>query len=57
MDTSYIYGYNIEDNDLIILKYDTPKIRNKILKLTKDSLILETLLENKTKQVYYRCKR
>jgi len=32
-----------------------PIIKNKILKLTQDSLVMETLLEHQTEQEYYPC--
>lgn len=53
-DTIYRYQYYIKDHSLFIRKGNkTTKIR--IMKLTKDSLILNCLLENKSIQKYSRC--
>lgn len=56
-DTLYSYNYKIIKNDLSIFRYlNKDTIHNKIEKITKDSLILSTLIEKKIKQVYFRCK-
>jgi ribosomal protein L33 len=55
MDTVYTYIYNIRGDYLEIKKYNEKINKNHILKLTKDSLILDGLLENTVPQIYYRC--
>lgn len=55
IDTVFGLKYSLDNNYLLVTPTDKPINRNKILKLTQDSLILETLLELQTKQVYYRC--
>jgi hypothetical protein len=57
MDTVYSFRYSISKPYLKIIQPDASIIENRILILTKDSLIFETLLENKTQQVYYRCNK
>ncbi len=54
-DTIYRYNYLIQGAFLSIQK-DGKTIKNKILKLNRDSLILEGLLEHTTIQKYSRCK-
>lgn len=54
-DTIYRYKYSMQGAFLSIQK-DGKTIKNKILKLNKDSLILEGLLEYATIQKYSRCK-
>lgn len=56
IDTVYSFKYSIDGKYLNLVQPDTSISRNRILTLSKDSLIFETLLENKTKQTYYRCK-
>lgn len=55
MDTVYSFKYFVEGNYLNLVQPSTKVNRDRILKLTSDSLILETLLEHKIKQVYYKC--
>lgn len=55
IDTVFGLKYTVNRNYLLITPTNKPINSNKILKLTQDSLILETLLELKTEQVYYRC--
>src|ERR1700722_4554651 len=55
IDTVFGLKYSIHDNYLQLVPEMKPIARNKILKLSKDSLVLETLLEYKAQQVYYRC--
>jgi len=55
-DTIYSYKYLILKNDLMIISYpNKDTIHNKIQKITKDSLILSSLIEKHNKQVYYKC--
>jgi hypothetical protein len=56
IDTVYSFKYSIDGKYLNLVQPDTSISRNRILTLSKDSLVFETLLENKTKQTYYRCK-
>lgn len=56
-DTVFGLKYTLNKNQLIITPTNKTIDKIKILKLTQDSLILETLLEYKMKQVYYRCKK
>lgn len=53
-DTFYMYWYFIKDNKLEIIK-DGKVNRSKILYISKDSLVLSSLLEFDTIQVYERC--
>jgi hypothetical protein len=55
IDTIFGLKYILDRSQLIFISTDKPTYKSKILKLTEDSLILETLLEHNTKQVYYRC--
>jgi hypothetical protein len=55
-DTVYSYKYRIEKGYLTIIKDTNDIIKNRILKLTEDTLILGSLLEKQTTQIYYRCK-
>jgi hypothetical protein len=55
-DTIYSHKYYIKDSNLNIIMPDNEVVANKIKKLTIDSLILETLLENKEEQIYIRYK-
>lgn len=52
-DTVYYFSYALDRN---YLSLNGSASRNRILKLTQDSLILETLLEFNTIQAYHRCK-
>src|SRR5688572_19009164 len=53
-DTIYGYRYYVKDNRLaIVIRPDT--VYQQILKLTRDSLVLDGLLENKELQRYFRC--
>lgn len=56
IDTVFGLKYKIEGSHLLFISATKSIDRNKILELTQDSMILETLLELETKQVYYRCK-
>jgi hypothetical protein len=55
-DTIYTHKYYIKDSSLNIIMPNNEIIANRMKKLTIDSLILETLLENKEEQVYIRYK-
>ena len=55
IDTVFGLKYSIHDNYLQLMPENKPITKNKILKLTQDSLVLETLLEHQGQQVYYRC--
>ena len=57
IDTIFGLKYSINDNYLLLKTKDKLVIKNKILKLTQDSLVLETLLELQTPQAYYRCNK
>ena len=56
IDTVYSFKYSIDGKYLNLVQPDESISRNRILSLSKDSLVFETLLENKKKQSYYRCK-
>jgi hypothetical protein len=53
-DTFYMYWYFVKDNKLEIIK-DGKVNRSEILYISKDSLILSSLLEFDTIQIYERC--
>ena len=53
-DTIYGFSCTIKKNNLILFDGVKSKTSNKILKLTEDSLVFETLLENPTPQRYVR---
>ncbi len=55
IDTIYYYRYFVNDNYLHLQNYENKKAEIQILRFTKDSLILVSLLENKGKQTYYKC--
>lgn len=57
VDTFFALKYTVNHNYLLVTPTNEPINKNKILKLTQDSLIFETLLEHKTRQVYYRCNK
>ena len=54
-DTVYTYKYHLKKDKLGIILSLKDTVYHEILKLTKDSLILETFLENKEIQRYFRC--
>lgn len=56
IDTFFALKYTLNKNYLLLTPTDQAIIKDKILKLTNDSLIFETLLDHKIKQEYYRCK-
>jgi hypothetical protein len=56
IDTVYFFAYSINKASLKLVERDSTISENRILLLTKDSLIFETLREHKSLQVYYRCK-
>jgi len=56
IDTVYSFKYSVDDKYLNLVQPDASISKNRILTLSRDSLVFETLLENKTKQTYYRCK-
>lgn len=56
-DTIYIFKYYLKDKDLYIIRNNNDVVINRVLKFTKDSLILESLLENKNIQTYYSCNK
>src|SRR5580765_3547723 len=53
-DTIFYYSYKLKENDLILNDGINSKRHNKIIQLTQDSLIFETLLKKPTHQVYLR---
>ncbi len=55
-DTVFRFKYYIKSQNLYLIRPEGEIVQNKILHLSNDSLRLESLLENKTVQVYYRCK-
>ena len=55
-DTIYYYSYSIRKDELILSDGTNGKKYNKILELTQDSLIFETLLEKNFSQHYVRVK-
>ena len=55
-DTIYFYRYKIEKGALVIIRAPDDIVRNPILKLTSDTLILASLLEKKSIQTYYHCR-
>jgi hypothetical protein len=55
MDTVYTFKYKFSKNNLSLVQRDETVKTFRIEKLTKDTLIFESLLEHKTRQVYYRC--
>lgn len=55
IDTVFGLKYAMDFNYLLVTPTNKPISKSKVLKLTQDSLILETLLELQMKQVYYRC--
>jgi hypothetical protein len=55
-DTIYRYKYHIEKTELILKDINGKETKDKILKLDKDSLIFETLIEHKIIQRYTRKK-
>lgn len=57
MDTVYSFKYFVQGNYLNLVQPSTRVNKDRILKLTSDSLILETLLEHKINQVYYKCNK
>jgi hypothetical protein len=56
IDTFFSLKYSLSNNKLLLMPTNNPISQSRILKLTQDSLILETLLGHKELQVYYRCK-
>ena len=57
IDTIFGLKYTLNKKQLILMPTSKTGYKIKILKLTQDSLVLGTLLEHKTAQVYYRCKK
>lgn len=55
IDTVFGLKYTLNKNQLSMVSTDKSTFKSKILKLTQDSLVLETLLALQTQQVYYRC--
>lgn len=53
-DTIYRYKYYVEKSNLVLRDIDGKLTRDKILKLSKDSLIFETLAINRSVQRYIR---
>lgn len=56
MDTVYSYKYFIKNDELNLIQPSRKVNVDKIIKISKDSLVLKSLLENKKEQIYYRCK-
>ena len=57
MDTVYSYKYYMKNGKLCLILPNAMVNKINIVKLTKDTLILGGLIENTTKQIYYRCNR
>ena len=57
IDTIFGLKYSIHNNYLLLISKKNSIIKNKILKHTKDSLVLETLLDLQSPQIYFRCKK
>ncbi len=55
-DTLYSYAYHLNNDTLILQNGNAPIIKNKILKLTSDSLFFENLLIHHNPQLYLRKK-
>jgi hypothetical protein len=54
-DTIYSHKYHLKKNKVGIILSLSDTVYHEILKLTKDSLTLKSLLENKEVQKYFRC--
>ncbi|GHT17498.1 hypothetical protein FACS189429_1710 [Bacteroidia bacterium] len=55
IDTIFGYKYSFQKNYLLIKPSNKSNSKIRIIKLTKDSLILDGLLEYTIPQIYYRC--
>lgn len=55
-DTIYRFKYYVDKTELVLKDINEKTIRDKILKMDRDSLIFETLADNKQVQKYYRNK-
>lgn len=55
-DTIFFFQYTLRKNDLLLKDIKGVQTHNEILKLTNDSLIFKTLLEQKDRQIYVRMK-
>jgi hypothetical protein len=53
-DTIYRYRYYVEQSELVLKDINEQLTRDKILKLDKDSLVFETLANNRSVQRYIR---
>src|SRR5262245_59219974 len=53
-DTIYYFKFYVNYDKLFLINKDK-LIENRILKLSNDSLIFENLVDDNTKQIYYRC--
>jgi hypothetical protein len=53
-DTIYSFKYYMNNKNLYLVN-DNRLTENKILKLTRDSLVFENLVEHNIRQIYYRC--
>lgn len=56
-DTVYWFKYYVKEPYLYLVQPNHEVKKNKILKLSSDSLIFETLLEHRIRQSYYRCNK
>lgn len=56
-DTFYVYEYHLQGENLIFVDILGNKFKNHITFLNRDSLIFETLLQNKSIQVYTKTNR
>lgn len=56
MDTTYRYKYYVDDSYLYIIQLNLSTQKNRILQLTRDSLVFESLMEIHQRQVYLKCK-
>jgi len=51
-DTLFVYGYRLKNADFLLIDGNGMRTHNKILKLTKDSLVFEALLKEIKPQKY-----
>jgi len=54
-DTIYWFKYYVSNSVLWLIQPNGELNGNRIMKLSKDSLIFETLLEHQVKQSYFKC--
>jgi hypothetical protein len=56
MDTVYSHKYYLQGDRIYFVLANGKISESEIIRQVQDSLILKTLLELKTEQIYYRCK-